>query len=169
LPAASPNASPAGSTAPTPSWSKLVAVGDFARVLQAAEAEGVGHAVKTRPLADLRALGDAARYANNASTAKRTYSSLRSRFAAGTEARTAAFLLGRFAEEQDRSVDDAIRWYDTYLTEAASGEFAGDALGRKMLLVAQSQGRDAAKSLAERYLQRFPGGPYEAAAHDLFQ
>jgi hypothetical protein len=162
------NASPEGSGSPTSSWSKLVATGDFARVLQEAEAEGVGRAIRARPLADLRALGDAARYANNASTAKKAYLSLRSRFAAGTDARTAAFLLGRFAEEQDHSSDDAIRWYDKYLAEAPGGEFAGNALGRKMLLVARSQGRDAARSIAERYLQRFPGGPYEAAAHDLF-
>ena len=166
---APPNTSTAGSSGPTSSWSKLVAAGDFARVLQEAEAEGVGRAVRARPLADLRALGDAARYANNASTAKKAYLSLRSRFGAGSDARTAAFLLGRFAEEQDHSSDDAIRWYDRYLAEAPGGEFAGNALGRKMLLVARSQGRDAAKSLAERYLQRFPGGPYEAAAHDLSQ
>jgi len=82
-------------------------------------------------------------------------------------ARTAAFLLGRVAEEQDHSLADALRWYDRYLAEAPGGAYAGDALGRKMVLVSTAQGRDSARPLAERYLARFPGGPYAAAARDL--
>jgi len=156
---------PAPSAAPT--WSKLVASGDYARVLREADSEGVGHALASRPLADLRALGDAARYAGNPAVAKRAYGAIRARFASSGEARTAAFLLGRVAEEQERATADAVRWYDTYLAEAPGGAFAGDALGRKMVLVSKTQGRDAARPLADRYLQRFPGGPYAAAAHDL--
>ncbi len=150
-----------------PTWSKLVASGDFARIVREADAEGVGHALASRPLGDLRALGDAARYSGNPALAKRAYTGVRARFPSSTEARTAAFLLGRLAEEQDHSNTDAARWYDTYLTEAPGGAFAGDALGRKMVLVSKSQGRDAARPLATRYLQRFPAGPYAAAARDL--
>ena len=150
-----------------PTWSKLVASGDFARVVREAEGEGVPHALASRPLADLRALGDAARYSGNSALARRAYSTLRSRFASSGDARTAAFLLGRIAEEQDHSSADATRWYDRYLAEAPGGAFAGDALGRKMVLVSKSQGRDAARPLASRYLQQFPGGPYAAAARDL--
>jgi ferric-dicitrate binding protein FerR (iron transport regulator) len=159
-----------GPAAPGPSgptWSKLVSSGDFARVVREADAEGVGHALASRPLGDLRALGDAARYSGNPALAKRAYAAVRTRFASSGDARTAAFLLGRIAEEQDHSNADAARWYDTYLAEAPGGAFAGDALGRKMVLVSKSQGRDAARPLATRYLQRFPGGPYAAAASDL--
>jgi hypothetical protein len=159
-----------GPTAPGltgPTWSKLVSSGDFARVVREADAEGVGHALASRPLGDLRALGDAARYSGNVTLAKRAYSAVRTRFASSGDARTAAFLLGRIAEEQEHSNADAARWYDTYLAEAPGGAFAGDALGRKMVLVSKSQGRDAARPLATRYLQRFPGGPYAAAARDL--
>jgi hypothetical protein len=127
----------------------------------------VGHAIAARPLADLRALGDAARYSGNPSLARRAYAAVRARFPSSGEARTAAFLLGRVAEEQDHASSEAVRWYDTYLAEAPGGAFAGDALGRKMVLVSKSQGRDAARPLAERYLQRFPAGPYAAAARDL--
>jgi ferric-dicitrate binding protein FerR (iron transport regulator) len=159
---ATPTAAPAG-----PTWPKLVTSGDYARVLREADAEGVGHALATRPLPDLRALGDAARYAGTSAVAKRAYGAIRTRFASSGEARTAAFLLGRVAEEQDHATVDAVRWYDTYVAEAPGGAFAGDALGRKMVLVSKTQGRDAARPLADRYLQRFPGGPYAAAAHDL--
>ena len=157
-----PSPAPAG-----PTWAKLVSSGDFARVLREADAAGVGHALASRPLADLSALGDAARYSGNSALARRAYSAVRARFASSGDARTAAFLLGRIAEEQDHSNGDATRWYDIYLAEAPGGAFAGDALGRKMVLVSKSQGRDAARSLAARYLQRFPGGPYAAAARDL--
>jgi hypothetical protein len=153
--------------AASPSWSKLVSTGDFARVVREAEAEGVTHSLGTRPLADLRALGDAARYQGSATVARAAFRAIRSRFPASGEARTAAFLLGRVAEEQDQSADDALRWYDRYLAEAPGGEFAGNALGRKMILVSKLQGRDSARPLADRYLQRFPSGPYAAAARDL--
>jgi ferric-dicitrate binding protein FerR (iron transport regulator) len=158
-------AAPAPTAGPT--WSKLVASGDYARVVHEAEGEGVPHALATRPLSDLRALGDAGRYAGNPALARRAYSMLRGRFPSSGEARTAAFLLGRIAEEQDHAGADATRWYDTYLTEAPGGAYAGDALGRKMVLVSKAQGRDAARPLATRYLQRFPAGPYAAAARDL--
>jgi len=160
-------AGPAAPGPTGPTWSKLVSTGDFARVVREADAEGVGLALASRPLGDLRALGDAARYSGNQALAKRAYAAVRTRFASSGDARTAAFLLGRIAEEQDHSNADAARWYDTYLAEAPGGAFAGDALGRKMVLVSKSQGRDAARPLATRYLQRFPGGPYAAAARDL--
>jgi hypothetical protein len=163
--ASNPPASASG--AASPSWSKLVSGGDFARVVREAEGEGVTHALATRPLVDLRALGDAARYQGSATVARAAFRAVRSRFPASNEARTAAFLLGRVAEEQDQSADDALRWYDRYLAEAPGGEFAGNALGRKMILVSKLQGRDAARPLADRYLQRFPSGPYAAAARDL--
>ena len=168
-PAPSAVVPPPGATAsaPSPAWSKLVATGDYARVVREAEAEGIARALGGRPLADLRALGDAARYAGRADLARRAYTAVRARFPSSGEARTAAFLIGRVAEEQDHAVASALRWYDTYLAEAPAGAFAGDALGRKMVLVSTTQGRDAARPLAERYLQRFPGGPYAGAARDL--
>jgi hypothetical protein len=136
-------------------------------VVKEAEAEGVGHVLANRPLADLRALGDAARYAGKSSLARRAYQAVRARFPSSGESRTAAFLLGRVAEEQDHSNDEALRWYDKYLAEAPTGGFAGDALGRKMVLVQKSGGRDAAQPLARQYLQRFPTGPYAGVARDL--
>jgi hypothetical protein len=132
-----------------------------------AEAESVSHVLSTRSLADLRAVGDAARYQGNAGLARAAYKAIRARFPSSAEAHTAAFVLGRVAEEQDQAADEALRWYDRYLAEAPGGELAGNALGRKMILVSKLQGRDAARPLADRYLQRFPSGPYAAAARDL--
>jgi hypothetical protein len=149
------------------SWSVLVAAGDFGRVVKEAETDGVGRALATRPLADLRALGDAARYGGKSALSRRAYEAVRARFPSSSEARTAAFLLGRVAEEQDHANDEALRWYDRYLAEAPAGGFAGDALGRKMVLVQKSGGRDAALPFARQYLKRFPTGPYAGVARDL--
>jgi TolA-binding protein len=144
-----------------------VASGDFSRVLQEAGREGVDRVLASHSLTDLVAMGDAARYGRDAPLARRTYETVRSRFPASGEARTAAFLLGRAAEEHDHSNADALRWYDAYLTEAPAGPFAGDALGRKMVIVSKTQGREAAKAIAARYLGQFPDGPYAAPARDL--
>jgi hypothetical protein len=138
-----------------------------ARVVHEAESQGLGRAIATRPLADLRALGDAARYSGRSDIAKRAYITIRERFPSSLEARTVAFLLGRVEEEQEHASAEALRWYDTYRAEAPNGAFAGDALGRKMILVSKGGGREAARPLAQSYLERFPTGSYSAAARDL--
>jgi hypothetical protein len=165
------NAEPASpspsSPADTRSWATRVAAGDYARVVSDAASQGMDRVISTRPLGDLRALGDAARYADRSDVAKRAYTTIRERFPSSSEARTAAFLLGRVAEEQEHASGQALRWYDTYYAESPAGPFAGDALGRKMILVSRAQGRDAARPLAQRYVERFPLGTYSAAAHDL--
>ena len=127
----------------------------------------MGHALATRPLSDLRALGDAARYTGASGPgAPRLHDGPLALPGSG-DARTAAFLLGRVAEEQDHSLPTRCAGTIRYLAEAPGGAFAGDALGRKMVLVSKAQGRDSARPLAERYLSRFPNGPYAAAARDL--
>jgi hypothetical protein len=165
----SETASPLAARSPVagPSWSTRVSAGGYAGVVDDAESDGMSRVLALRPLADLRALGDAARYAGRADIAKRAYTAVRERFGSSADARTAAFLLGRVAEEEEHATGEALRWYDTYVSEAPGGAFAGDALGRKMVLVSRAQGRDAARSLAQRYLERFPGGTYSAAARDL--
>jgi hypothetical protein len=166
-PTSTSTSTPTSTAAPGTRWARLLAQGDFARVVREAEAQDVSRAIASSSLADLRALGDAARYAGDPGLSSRAYLALRARFPFSEEARIAAFLLGRLAEEQQHANADAIRWYDKYAGESPGGTFAGDALGRKMSLVSTWQGRDTARPLADQYLQRFPGGPYAAAARDL--
>jgi len=124
-------ASPAAGKLPSAAggWPKRVAEGDYALVVQEAETQGIRHVMSTRPLVDLLALGDAARYLGRSDVAKRAYTTLRERFASSPEARTAAFLLGRVEEEQEHAIGEALGWYDTYFAEAPAGALAGDALG----------------------------------------
>jgi ferric-dicitrate binding protein FerR (iron transport regulator)/TolA-binding protein len=146
------------------SWSKRVAAGDFDGVLADAQETGIDAALARSTLADLIALADAARYKGRADVARRALVAQRERFPSSTAARTAAFLLGRLVESEPES---AIAWYDRYLGEAPNGEFASEALGRKLVAVHRVSGLQSARPVAEEYLRRFPHGPYAARAREL--
>jgi hypothetical protein len=116
-------------------------------------------------LADVVALADAARYLHERSLARRGLLAERSRFGGTADARGAAFVLGRMADDGG-SRDEAIRWYDTYLTESPRGSFAAEALGRKLVALVESGDTVGARSVAKEYLARFPHGAHAAYAHD---
>jgi hypothetical protein len=111
-------------------------------------------------------LADAARYAGRPALAHDALLSVRARFAWASEARGAAFLLGRLADDGGGPTQGAVVWYDTYLAESPSGPFAAEALGRK--LTALRRAKDpAARSAADEYLRRYPDGPYAPAAREI--
>jgi hypothetical protein len=145
-------------------WRKKAAAGAFSDVLDAAERRGLDTTLATAPLDDLAALADSARYARRTSLARRALLAERARFPRSNAAEDAAFLLGRLAEEDGSG---ALEWYDRYLTESPRGAYASQALGRKMLLVYQARGAEAARSLAADYLEHFPDGAYAATAKKL--
>jgi TolA-binding protein len=149
------------------SWPALVARGDYTSLLRDAEANGIDGALAHRPLPDLAALADASRYLSRTDVAERALTAERSRFPGSKEAHTAAFLLGRLADDQQGAPARAVPWYDRYLAEAPTGPFASDALGRKMLAVKRTQGPDAARPIADQYARRFPHGAYAAQADEL--
>ncbi len=154
----------AGAPAPRSNWTKRMAAGDFDAVLAEAQENGLDAVLARSPLADLVALADAARYRGKTDVARRTLVAQRERFESSTSARTAAFLLGRLAEAEPET---AIGWYDRYLGEAPNGEFASEALGRKLALVQSVSGPQAARPIAKEYLRRFPHGAYATKAREL--
>lgn len=159
---AEPSAAPAAAIG----WTQRVAAGDFAGVLAEANARGMDGVLGTAPLADLIALADAARYARRGDVTGRALSAQRTRFPGTGAAASAAFLLGRAADDGGRT-QEALGFYDRYLAEAPSGAFAAEALGRKMLAVERAAGAAAARPLAEAYLARHPKGAHAAAARRL--
>ena len=150
-----------------PTWTQRVASGDFRGVLADAEQRGLESTLAQGNLADLVALADAARYAGRVDVAHRALLAQRERFAGSNAARTAAFLLGRLADTGESRPAAAIGWYDRYLAEAPGGEFASEALGRKVVAVQRVSGAASARPVAEEYLRRFPQGPYAAKAREL--
>jgi hypothetical protein len=175
-PEVAPVASPAGpgvegpiavhpAPRPLPTWSEMLADGNFRGVLDAAEARGTDAALSRGSLADVVALADAARYLHERGLAKRGLLTERSRFPGSAEARGAAFVLGSMADDGG-SRDEAIRWYDTYLAESPRGSFVAEALGRKLVALVESGNAIGARSVATEYLTRFPHGAHAAYARD---
>jgi ferric-dicitrate binding protein FerR (iron transport regulator) len=171
-PAAAPIAHPAEvptqvhpASRPLPTWSEMLADGNFRGVLDAAEGRGIEAVLSHGSLADVVALSDAARYLHERGLAKRGLVAERARFTGSAEARGAAFVLGRMADDSG-SRDEAIRWYDTYLAESPQGSFVAEALGRKLVALVESGDAGGARSVAREYLRRFPHGAHAAYARD---
>lgn len=151
------------------SWSAMVASGNFAGVVEEATRKGVGATLAEASLSDLAALGDAARYTGRVDLARQVLTAQRTRFPRSREARSAAFYLGRLADDAERSPSNAILWYDRYLAEAPQGSFAAEALGRKMVALHRMLGVASARPIAEAYLSRYPAGAHAAAARQILQ
>jgi len=147
-------------------WSARVASGDAGAVVTDAESVGVDATMRQADAGDLAALADAARYAGRPELAERAFGATRRRFPGSSQAHAAAFLLGRMADDRGDSTG-GLRWYRAYLAEAPAGPYAAEALGRQMLIVKRSQGREAALPIAQEYLGRFPNGTYLLEARAL--
>jgi TolA-binding protein len=119
-------------------------------------------------VADLAALGDAARYARRPDLARRALMAQRTRYPGSVQATDAPFFLGGLAEGQ-KSEASALQWYDLYLGESPSGAYASQALGRKMMLLQRLSDPEGARRVATDYLVRFPGGQYADAASKLLR
>jgi hypothetical protein len=148
----------------TESWTQMVAAGKNREVLDAARARGIGAVLGSGSLAELVALGDAARYSGEGALSQKAFMAVRERFPQSDAAHAAAFMLGRMSEGSG----GAVVWYDRYLAEAPRGPYAADALGRKLALLAKSDpGR--ARGVAQQYLQAYPKGPYARLARELLR
>jgi hypothetical protein len=108
------------------SFRTLVNRGAFETVIREAQGLPLDGCFARCSAADLRSLGDAARYTGQASLAERAFLALRSRFPGTADGAVAAFLLARTYETQRRP-EQAAAWYAHYLSEAPNGQFAVEA------------------------------------------
>lgn len=148
-------------------WAGAVAAGDWDRILADADRIGARQALARASSDELLALADAARYRRRNDLASAALLAQRRRFPGTTAAHEAAYLLGRLAESGSGGMQQALRWYDTYLAAAPSGPYAAEALGRKMTVTHELRGPGTARPLADEYLRRFPTGSYAGAARAL--
>jgi TolA-binding protein len=147
-------------------WSSAITTGNAARVVAEAEAHGLEKALVEVDSTALMALSDASRYSGRPEVAVRALVAERQRFPDTTFAHAAAFLLGKLADDRGE-VAAGLAWYRRYLSETPDGPYAAEALGRKMLAIERIAGRDAARSIASEYVQRFPNGTYMLQAHAI--
>jgi len=151
---------------PARSWPSALAAGDFAFIVEDARRD-LPHALEASSSDDLAALADAARYRRQDELARRALDAQRRRFQGTPRAADAAFFLGRLDEKQGAGLVHALGWYDRYLTEAPTGSYAAEALGRKMVAVRDLYGVAQARTVADEYVRRFPRGSYAGAAQAL--
>ncbi|MET0792563.1 MAG: FecR domain-containing protein [Polyangiaceae bacterium] len=154
--------------APSSDWSAWLDQGRFADVVQAADTLGLDNALAAAGARDLKALALAARYTGRRTLSLRAWNALRERFPGPAVSVGAAFFLGRGYEEQG-DLSGALRWLGRYLAETPSGVYAGEALGRKLLLLDKSGDHAAALSSAREYLSRYPRGAYAKSAQAIAQ
>lgn len=149
-------------------WARMIARGEFATVIRDAERRGIDAVLSGASAADLTSLADAARYTRRGALARQALLGVRARFPGTARARDAAFFLGRLAETPSASGTAALSWYDTYLRESQAGPYAGEALGRQIVLLARTD-RARARQVAKTYLERFPQGSQAELAKSLVE
>jgi hypothetical protein len=153
---------------PAQGWSKLIARGEFAAVVEDAERRGMEETLASAGAAELTSLADAARYTRRNEVARGALLALRSRYRESDRAKEAAFFLGRLSEATPSTSAAAFAWYETYLKEAPGGPYADEALGRELVLLARTD-RARAREVARRYVERFPNGAQAELAKSLVQ
>jgi transmembrane sensor len=178
---AGPSEAPAAATGPEPepfsprptpkllTWRERIAAGRITEGLRAAEQAGFARVCQEASLKELVALADAARLTGRTSRATLALRALRQRFPGTRDASTAAFTLGRIAFEQRAAYKEAAEWFGTYLAEQPSGPLMGDSVGRLMEARQRAGNLASARQDAERYLRRFPEGPYASEARAILQ
>lgn len=150
-----------------PSWSRLARHGRFADAYDAAVASGFEAECANRSAEDLLLLGDAARLTGHLDRARQAYDATRNRFAGTSSAALAAFQMGRAELDQRGDYASAERWLNAYLAEEPSGTLVAPAMGRLMEAEARLGRADLARTIAQRYLDRFPNGAHGGAARRL--
>jgi ferric-dicitrate binding protein FerR (iron transport regulator)/TolA-binding protein len=148
------------------SWPARVARGEAAGVLAEARGRSLDVALGEVDGPALAALADAARYSGDRALSERVLGELRRRFPASAQAATAAFLLGRLADDRG-DARAALALYRSYRREAPQGPYAAEALGREMLALERASGRAAARAVAHDYVERFPEGTYVLQARAI--
>jgi len=159
----------AGTTEGSRRWDQAMAGGDWDRILDDVERDGVTSTLAAASDEELLALANAARYRRRMDLAREALVSERRRFPSSRRSLDATYLLGRVEEATMGGRARAVRWYDEYLSRAPAGTYASEALGRKMTLMNELNGASRARPLAEEYLRRFPGGSYAGSAQALMR
>jgi len=156
--------------APGSEWAARLARGEFEAVVAAAERRGIDRTLEEAPGEDLAALADAARYARHTELAQRALLAELRRFPRSA-GRDAAFFLGGLVEERPGAgpASAALDWYERYLRQSPRGNYASQALGRKMAMLERLARPDEARATATDYLAQFPNGPYAERARALLR
>ncbi len=150
-------------SAPLPKWRASLAEGQFEQAVKEAEASGIQNIIATEKVESLWQLADAARYAERKEVAEVLLRAVRKKAPDSKPAGSASFVLGKLALDR-KDLDDAARWFASYLEESANRPMAEEALGRLVWIYQRSGNILKAKEAARQYLSRYPDGPFDHVA-----
>jgi hypothetical protein len=148
-------------------WRQLAENGQYAAAVKEAEKVGFSSLERSVSASDLLLLADVARLGGAPQRARGVLTALRNRYPGHTNAATAAFTLGRMAQELDHDDRRAMQWYRTYLKEEPQGRMAEGARAR-LLKATLRIGSQAEKEQAARdYLAHHATGSSAAVARSM--
>jgi TolA-binding protein len=148
-------------------WKLLIGQGQYAEAMKIARKAGIKKITALLSMQDLWELATAARYAEDADSARKILLAVRSRFKDTHKARIAAFLLGKVAAELQKDPAEATVWFNVYLKEDPAGPLAAEALGRLVEAYADSGRKQDAAGAAEKYLDKYPDGIFSDTARKV--
>lgn len=148
-------------------WRKLAENGDYAAAVREAERVGFSGLEQSVSASDLLLLADTARLGGAPKKARSVLVSLRTRYPGHANASTAAFTLGRMAQEQEHDDRRAIQWYRTYLTEEPRGRMAEGARARLLKATMRVGSQSEQEQAARDYLSHHPTGSSASVARGV--
>jgi TolA-binding protein len=160
LPEERPTAAGPARPSPDAPWREAVARGQYREAMAMLDENAWARALRGASAADLMALANAARLADDPGHATSALLGLRRRFPHHGSAKLAAFTLGRLAFDQRHAYAEAATWFERYLQEAPRGELAREAAGRLIEAYGLAGNHAAAQGAAARYLDTYPTGPH---------
>jgi transmembrane sensor len=166
-PPAGPPSLPSTPAATQASWKSLALAGNYTAAFSAAEREGFGTICRHSSSSDLLLLGNTSRLARKPAQAEEAFLAARARPGAANQRALAAFQLGRLAQDVRGDHARGATWFETYLNESPSGQLSREAAGRVMEAHHRAGNAAAARRAARRYLDHYPGGPFESLARRL--
>jgi len=167
LPPAAPRSGRSGASWAPERWASHLEAGHSEVILAEVRRVGLSLALERTTGEQLAVLASAARYQRDDELARRALLAQRRRFPRSPRGLEASFLLGRLDDESRGDITGALGWYDRYLSEAPTGAYVSEALGRKMVALQHSGRHGEAAEIAADYLRRFPTGAYAHAARAL--
>ena len=165
-PAEAPTPDRAAVKGPDVTWMTLADRGAQAEAWQAARRAGIDDLRRRLDPVQLLALADVARYVGARAEARSIFLTLVRRFPRHRLAGDAVFSLGRLAFESGDPVT-ATAWFARYQDQWPTGALASEATGRLIEAAVARHDDQGARTSAEAYLDRAPGGPYAALARQV--
>jgi hypothetical protein len=148
-------------------WRKFAENGQYTAAVKEAELVGFGTLEQNASASDLLLLADVARLGGAPQKARGVLLSLRNRYPGHTNSATAAFTLGRMAQEQEHDDRRAMQWYRTYLKEEPRGRMAEGARARLLKAALRVGSRAEKEQAAKDYLAQHPTGSSAAVARSM--